>query len=147
MRKWIVALFIVALLAGPVFANQVTDVTIQPTTLNAATTSASGTTYVGDCDRVAFFVRYGETEVGGGVSATLTAETSYDGSLWTALSWYDLGAGPVTLQTSESFTSVKTYYGWFDKDFTGPQVRLTMTGTGTDSDDNAYVTAVTIKMK
>ena len=113
-------------------------------TLDADPTSASSSiTKVTSADKIAFFVTYDETEVGGGLSVAVTVDVSWDGTTWLDASFYDY-AGGSTLQTSETLSGDGNYYLWFNSDLAVPYVRIVLTATGSDADDTAAVTAYMI---
>lgn len=118
----------------------ITENIISSTTLDADPTSVSGTKKVTSADKIAFFVRYDETEVGGGLSVAVTVDVSDDNSTWLDASFYDY-AGGSTLQTSETLSSDVNYYLWFNRDLAMPYVRLVLTATNSDADDTAVVSA------
>jgi hypothetical protein len=89
---------------------------------------------VSEYDKVAFWVAYDETEVGGGVSGAVTLTVSYDDTTYFAASFYDY-AGGATLQTSETISADGNYVFWMNPDFTVRYAKVTITGTGTDTDD------------
>ena len=146
MRKFLVFLMFSVLLAMPLYASQTRETLISTTTLDADPTTTNGATYIGDCNKVAFFVTYDETEVGASVSAAVTMQISYDGDTWLSASFYDY-AGGSTLQTSETISGDGSYYCWFNPDLTVPRVKLIITATNTDADDIAAVTAYIVKLK
>ena len=128
------------LTVGPAFAAPVSKTIIELTRLDDSPTSAtSSSANIQDYERVAFFVNYDETEVGG-VSAAVTLDISYDGTNWIDASFYDY-AGGATLQTSETLTADGWYYCWFNKDLNVPYVRMVVAATGSDTDDLIDVTA------
>jgi hypothetical protein len=130
----------------PLYASQVRETLIAETILNADPTSANGATYIGDCQKVAFFVTNDETEVGNSISAAVTMQISYDGTTYQSASFYDY-AGGSTLQTSETISGDGSYYCWFNPDLTVPYVKLILTATNTDADDIAAVTGYIVKLK
>jgi hypothetical protein len=146
MKKLFVVLMFLLLLAMPLYASQVRETLIATTTLDADPTTTNGATYIGDCDKVAFFVTYDETEVGASVSVAVTMQISYDGTTYQSASFYDY-AGGATLQTSETISGDGSYYCWFNPDLTVPYVKLILTATNTDADDIAAVTGYIVKLK
>lgn len=145
MKKLLLAFVACLFLINQALASQVLETLIAETRLDADPVLITGTTYLGDCEKVAFFVNYDETEVGG-VAVAVTMQISYDGTNWLSASFYDY-AGGATLQTSESLTSDSWYYCWFNKDLTMPYVKLIVTATGSDADDLVDVTAYVVKLK
>lgn len=138
--KRIYLLLAFLLFCVPAFAARTSVSTIVgSTTLDADPTSASGSKAVGSADKIAFFVSYDETEVGG-ISVSVTVDVSWDNSTWLDASFYDY-AGGSTIQTSESLTADADYYFWFNPDIAAPYVRLVITATGSDADDTAVVSA------
>src|SRR3990167_5032338 len=100
---------------------------VASTTLDADPTSASGSAKVGSADKIAFFVAYDETEVGG-IQVAVTVDVSYDGTNWSDASFYDY-AGGSTLQTSETLTADTStdYYFWMNSDLAVTYVRVVVT--------------------
>ena len=142
-------LFILAVLLcfnQSLFASRASvNTIISSTTLDADPTSASGTYTVKSADKIAFWVAYDETEVGG-ISVAVTVDVSYDGTTWLDASFYDY-AGGATLQTSETLSSDSNYYFWFNSDLVIPYVRVVITATGSDADDTAIVSAKIITLE
>jgi len=140
IKFWMIAVLILLAFNPSSFAARTSvNTIISATTLDAAPTSASGTYKVSSADKIAFFVSYDETEVGG-ISVAVTVDVSHDNSTWLDASFYDY-AGGTTLQTTESLTADGNYYLWFNKDLAFPYVRLVITATGSDADDTAVVSA------
>ena len=142
MRRIALVLALILCFSGQAFAARTSvNTIISATTLDVDPTSASGSMKVGSADKLAFFVSYDETEVGG-ISASVTVDVSYDGTNWSDASFYDY-AGGSTLQTSETLTAdtATDYYFWFNSDLAVPYVRVVITATGSDADDTAIVSA------
>jgi len=146
MKKILTVLLIGLMLASTASANQTRTTLIASTTLDADPTSATGTIGIQDAEKVAFFVTYDETEVGGGLSVAVTCDIPYDGTTWLDASFYDY-AGGSTLQTSETLSSDGNYYFWFNPDLAVPQVRVVLTATGSDADDTADVACYIVQNK
>lgn len=144
MKKLIIALALVALLAGQVFAGQMVTPIID-TTLDASPTGAySDMIYIGDCSRVGFIVVYDETEVGGGVSAIVDITFNPTSTRGTPSSgyFYDF-AGGSTLQTAETISADREYVFWLPN-IALPYVQVRVQGTGTDADDTIDLTVYMI---
>lgn len=139
MKKLLIVLALLLSTSPAYAARIVTNTIIESTTLDANPTSVSGSKKVTSAEKIAFFVSYDETEVGG-ISAAVTVDVSYDGTTWFDASFYDY-AGGSTLQTSESLTSDASYYFWFNRDLAVPYVRVVVAATGSDADDTAVVSA------
>ena len=112
---------------------------IASTTLDADPVLISGDKKIKSAEKVAFWVTYDETEVGGGLSVAVTLLVSPDDVTYLAASFYDY-AGGATLQTSETISSDGTYVFWMNPDFVMPYARVVLTATGSDADDTAIVT-------
>lgn len=141
MKKFLAVLFSMVLLAAqPVFSAGARGALVNGVTLSGSTTAVtSNSLNVNDAKKIGFYVSYNETEVGG-VSGAFTVETSYDGTNWSAASFYDF-AGGATLQTSEAFTADSlAYFCWMVADAPFRLVRVKMTGTGVDADDTIVTT-------
>ena len=146
MKKILTVLSILLMVASMASASQVRETLIASTTPDADPTSVTGSVNIGEAERVAFFVTYDETEVGGGLSVAITMDVSYDGTTWLDASFYDY-AGGATLQTSETISADGSYYCWFNPDMAIPQVRMVITATGSDADDTADVVAYIVMDK
>lgn len=149
MLKKILIILVIAVMvmaAGVCQATQDRTTLIATTTLDDDPTAVEGVINIGDSYRESFFVTYEETEVGGGLSVAITMQISYDGTTWLSASFYDFDGGS-TLQTSETLSTDGSYYCWFNRDLTVPQVKLILTATGSDVDDTADVTAYIVQDK
>jgi len=120
-RIWLVVLA-VALLVSPVFAAQTTTEIID-TTLTNSVPAKEADSYIGDADKVSFFVTLNSSSTTTGVTANVTVAASIDGIHWQDISWFDV-AGGATPQTSETLTSSGTYVMWVDKALTAPYIRV-----------------------
>jgi hypothetical protein len=134
------------LICGIAWASPVNKTLISETQLDNDPTSVTGTYNVQDYSKVAFFVKYDETEVGNSISIAVTMHFSYDNSNWVTGYFYDM-AGGSTLQTSETLSSDGWYYCYLDNKWQIPYVRMTITATNSDADDLATVTAYMIGTK
>lgn len=148
MKKILTALLIAGLLAlSPIaYAGVDNRNIIAETQLDDDPTSVTGTWRIADYERVAFFVKYDETEVGNSISIAIGLTYSYDGTNFVTGYFYDF-AGGSTLQTSETLTGDGWYYCWIDPDWQIEQVKMTITATNSDSDDLATVTAYLVGLK
>jgi len=80
--------------ATPAFAARTSVSTIiSTTTLDADPTSATGSATVKSADKIAFFVSYDETEVGG-IQVAVTIDISPDGTNWYDASFTIMPEGP-----------------------------------------------------
>ncbi len=140
--RFLVSLLISMFVMVSVFAGGSTF-TILSDTLNSPDDTTSDAVNVNSYDKLSFIVKYDETEVGGGVSGTLTFDVSSDGTNWIDASFYDF-AGGATLQTSEAFTADTDYFCWFDKAWSFTFVRAQLAGTATDSDDTILITVKSV---
>lgn len=97
------------------------------------TTITSDSIDIAVYDKIAFGIKYDETEVGG-VSGTFTVEIG-DGDTWFD---YDIlfdKNGTDAPSASISFTSDDEYFVYLPEGVTGKWLRVTFAGTGTDADD------------
>lgn len=141
MKRLIILLLAFMLIAGVAVASPVNKTIIAETQLDDDPTSVtSDTINIQDYQKVAFFVKYDETQVGNTISAAVTLDVSYDDTNWVDASFYDY-AGGATLQTSETISVDGWYLCWFNPDLNVPYVRMVITATNTDADDLAIVTA------
>jgi len=124
------------LMSGVAQATTVLNSNIMDTDFNAVTTSDTSTAVdVSGYDKVAFYVKYDETQVGNAISAAVTLDVSYDNTTWlTGMSFLDI-AGGATYQTSETISADGWYVFWVTKDPCIPYVRVAVAATGTDADD------------
>lgn len=134
-KKLSLVLLVCLLLTGQAIAANVYTAEIMDTTFNAVTTSDTSTAMdTRGYDKVSFFVKYDETQVGASISAAVTLDVSYDNSTWlTGMSFYDI-AGGATAQTSETISADGWYVFW-TKDICMPYIRVAVAATGTDADD------------
>lgn len=137
-RNFLILLLAFLLMTSSAFAGYDTRTIISETALDDDPTSVTGIWNVLDYKKVAFFVDYDETEVGGGLSVAVTLSFSYNESDWVTGYFYDL-AGGSTLQTTETLSADGWYYLWLDTDWEMLYVRVTLTATGSDVDDIATV--------
>ena len=136
-------LFLLAFFNSEAYAARtVVSTIITSTTLDADPTSASGTAKVPSADKVAFFVTYDETEVGG-ISVDVTVDVSWDNTTWLDAPFHDT-AGGATMQTSETLSADSNFYLWLPYGLTAPYVRIVIAATGSDADDTAVVAAYLI---
>lgn len=138
-RLWIVVGLLGWLwMPAQAMAGHTVSALISATTLDDSPTSVSGTAFIGDAERVAFFVHYDETDAGAAESLAVTVQVSEDNSTWQSASFYDY-AGGSTLQTSETLSADADYYFWFNKDLVAPDVKVILTATGSDTTHTAVV--------
>jgi len=147
MRKFLLTFLACVLFASQVFAGPENVTIITETQLDNDPFSATSSTFnIQEYDKLGFFVKYDETEVGGGVNVNVTLDISYDGTNWVDALFYDY-TGALTPQTSENLASDKWYYCWFDPDMNAPYVRMSIDSVFTDVDDIAKVTAYMVGTK
>ena len=128
------------------FAGPVRKTIIAETQLDDDPTSITGTYNIADYKKVAFFVKYDETEVGNSISIAVTLDISYDGTNWIDASFYDYDGG-TTLQTSETISSDGWYYCYFNPYVQTIHVRVAIAATNTDADDLAVVTVYMVGIR
>ena len=134
----ILAVFLMLVIPTAAFSARVTQSEIEDVTFNAVTTTAySDVVDIQGYDKVGFFVKYDETEVGLSISAVITIEISYDGTNYVASNFYDF-AGLLVAQTSETISTDSWYHMWLNSDIGSPYaeyVRVKVVATNTDADD------------
>ena len=142
MKKWLVGLVV----AGLVFCNgSVEALNSRKTIIDAVTLDDDPTSVTSDvvnvyrAGRTGFFLDYDETEVGETLQAVVTIQTTYDGTSWFAGSFFDLGGGPTTFQTTETITGDSSYFFWLHADSNISRVRVVVTGANTDADDTILI--------
>jgi hypothetical protein len=143
MKKFLALLLAVLMFASPAFAGKVPVTTI----VNSVVLDADPTSVTSDVvevadgiSKVAFSVSVDETQVGG-ISNAATLEMSFDGTIWSAASFYDY-AGGATLQTSETIAAdnqTAPYIMWVNPELVAPYYRVKVTATGSDADDTAII--------
>ncbi len=135
MFKRLLFLFFVALcIVNTAIAGVDNKVIINAVTLDDNPTSAESiSVYMQDSKKTTFFVNYDETEALG-VSATVTAQVSYDNANWLSANFYDY-AGSSTLQTSETLTTDSWYYFFLNPDLLAPYAKVWVTCTGCSASD------------
>ena len=115
----------VLLLTAPVFAGQ-TQTEIIDTKLTKAAPASSGDKFVGDANKVSFFVTYQSSSATGTVTADITMAASLDGVSWGQCYWMD-GQNNVTNTYTLKDSSV--YGMWLPQDVTIPQMRISVNAT------------------
>jgi hypothetical protein len=153
MKKLLLVLMAV-LLVGPSYAAQTEKTLVDGVTLTRPSPRTEGNSYIGDSDKIAFFVTYDSSRETAAVTANVTVSVSLDGKNWQDISWFD-AAGGVTPQTSETLSTDGTYYGWFDRAITAPRIRIGIDMTeanapgavGYGTGDTATVTITLIEKK
>jgi hypothetical protein len=105
----------------------------EPTSVTSSAVTIAG------FSRVGIFWTYDETEVGGGVTGTLTVEVSPDNVLWFSAPFFDT-AGGATPQTSEVLSDDGSYICWLDRNIPFGYMRVKVTGANTDADDTILTT-------
>jgi hypothetical protein len=143
-RFLILALLVLFLISGVAVAGRVEKTELMDETFNASTTAANSTAAnTGGADKVSFFVNYAETEVGGGVSARIELEISYDGTNFYNARFFDYEGG-TTLQESETISADDGYFFWIDEATCPPYARVVVNAYNTDADDLLDVEAYSI---
>ena len=138
--------FLVCLLAGafllmtgmPAYAGTRRNTIINEITLDDdPTTVTSDVVNAEQSDSIGFFLDYDETEVGsvGTLQAVVTIQISYDGTTWLAGSFFDLGGGPASFQTTETISADGSYFFWLDPNSNVSRVRVVVTAANSDADD------------
>ena len=134
MRKLILCLMGLALLVSPldtVFATQRVKTNAEET-LNKTTTDTGWEQYfIGNADKVTFFVTLDSSSTTSAVTLAVTLEASADGTNWTDIKWYDI-AGGTTLQANETLGTLgdETYVMWLNADMSMPHIRLKVSNEG-----------------
>jgi hypothetical protein len=129
MKQIALAIALLALLAGQVYAGQVITTIIDDETLTGTSDRVEADKGIGGDERVTFFVTYDQDGSTIGVTSTVTVAVSIDGVNWQDISWFDV-AGGVTPQTSETLTTDTTYVGWLDSRITAKYIRIAVKSTG-----------------
>ena len=151
MKKMFLALLMCLFAVNFALASPDNKTIIAETQLDNSPTSVTSSTFnIQDYHEAGFWVKYDETEVGGGLSVAVTLDVSYDDTTWLDMSFYDL-AGGTTLQTSETISSDGWYYCSLPSLYFQPgsilYIRMVIIATGSDVDDIALVTAYMIGTK
>jgi len=128
MNKILIALMLV-LLTNPLYAAQTQKTIINDTVITKASPVAQGDIYIGDADKVAFFITYDSNRTTAAITANVTAAISIDGVNWQDISWFDV-AGGVTPVTSEDLNfsnpSDGNYIGMLEYGVTAPYLKIYM---------------------
>jgi len=145
-KKLVLVMLGIFIVTSMAFAGTDNRVIIDAVTLDADPTSAASVSvYMQDSRQTSFFVDYDEIEVGG-VSATVTAQVSYDNINWLAANFYDYD-GTSTLQTSEILDTDCWYYFWLNPDLIVPFARIRVVCNNCDVDDNVDVSVYEVVNK
>lgn len=146
MRKLLMVVMLVALLAVPAYAEMDRRTALAATALTKGESDQTVTIYTGDADKLAIFVDYTPTAtVAENIAVTL--DVSYDGTNWVDANFYDY-AGGTTLQTSETLSADGWYYMAWDPNVAAPYVRVAVIGdTDWTDDSGATITIYTAKNK
>ncbi len=140
MKKHLVALLVACLLiAGPVLAGNVIVKEVMNTTFDDSTVSdTTEDLSIQGYDKVAFFVNYDETEVGGpNVHVALSLDLSCPGTISYVPADFSDFAGDS--QVSEDLTTDGTYYFWLAEEIVTPYARVKAVAEHTNANDLANV--------
>ena len=145
MRKWIIALSLLLILALPAYAGQTLNTVIEETTLTKATSAQSVTLKTRGLTNLTVFIEYADTTDSEPLVFTLDA--SYDGTNFTDVNFYDYASSAAvpTLQIEESITADGWYYLYWVNDFRVPYIRISMVGTTWLDTSSATVTVYTVQ--
>jgi len=126
MKKLLLVLMMLAVLASPCFAveKQLTSETLSSSSEDTGWLQ----TYVGEADKVTFFITRAGDSSTEAVTIEVTLQASADGTNWEDITWYDI-VGGTTAQTSETITKDGTYIMRVDSDYLMPHLRLKVIGT------------------
>ena len=126
MKKWLLVLMVLGLMVSPAYA---VEKQLTSETLNTANPDSGWLqTYVGEADKVTFFITRAADSSTEAVTVTVTLQASADGTNWEDITWYDIVGGS-TAQTAETISKDGTYIMRVDSDFLMPHLRLKVTGT------------------
>lgn len=143
MRKLVLMVLALVLLASPVFAAQTERVLVDDVTLSKTNTNEEEQMSIQDAKKVTFFVTIDNNRTTAAVTAVVTVAVSVDGTNWTDISWFDV-AGGATPQTSETTTGVgQTYVGWLDDRLEAEYLSIKVKSTNMADNPNAYGTGDT----
>lgn len=148
MKKLVIVLALLALLAGQVYAGQrvleLADETLSSTNTDTGWLERN----ISDSKRVSFFVTMDSSSDTTAVTAEVTAQVSADGTNWTDVKWSDL-AGGTTQQVTETLSSDGTYLMWLDSEVPMPYVRIKVLTTGAPKwpADSAAITVNLVEEK
>ena len=144
-KKLFLVLSVCLFITGQSWASQDIKTLVDGITLNDTVTSTNGVDYLGDAEKVGFFVSYDETDATAALSIAVTAQISSDNSNWIDASFLDYAGGVATFVTSETISSDGWYYFWFPQDLTIPYVKIILTPTGHDATHTALVNVYSIR--
>ena len=143
LMKLTCVLLVLVLFACSAYAGQDIVTMIDAETLTGGSDTVAADRYIGDADRVTFFVTYDQDGTTVAVTASVTVAISVDGINWQDISWFDV-AGGVTPVTSEILGADATYTGWLDKAITAPYIRIRVTTSGPDDSVTADATVTLV---
>ena len=123
MKKVIIAVALLALLAGHVYASQRVSELVNETLSKTNTNTGWVERNIADSKRVSFFVTMDSSSTTTAVTTQVTAQVSADGTNWADIKWSDL-AGGTTAQVTETLSKDGTYLMWFDSTVPMPYVRI-----------------------
>ncbi len=146
MKKLLMALMVVAMLAVPAHAEMDRRTVLAATTLTKSESDQSVTIYTGDMDKLAIFIDYTPTATVA-ENIAVTMDVSYDGTNWVDANFYDYTGG-LSLQTSETLSADGWYYMAWNPYVAAPYVRVAVVGdTAWTADSEATITIYTAKNK
>ena len=125
MKKWLSILAVLCLLASPVYGvtKELTDETLSSSSEDTGWLQ----TYVGEADKVTFFITRAGDSSTEAVTVEVTLQASADGTNWEDITWFDV-VGGTTAQTGEIIHKDGTYIMRIDSDFMMPHLRLKVIG-------------------
>ena len=125
MKKWLLVLMVLGLMVSPAYA---VEKQLTSETLNTANPDSGWLqTYVGEADKVTFFITRAADSSTEAVTVTVTLQASADGTNWEDITWYDIVGGS-TAQVAETISKDGTYIMRVDSDFLMPHLRLKVIG-------------------
>jgi hypothetical protein len=123
LKKCVIVLALLALLAGQVYAGQIVKELANETLSSSNTDTGWIESNLADSKRVSFFVTMDSSSTTTAVTTQVTAQVSADGTNWTDIKWSDL-AGGTTAQVTETISGDGTYLMWLDSNIPMPYVRI-----------------------
>ncbi len=140
MRKCILALSLLLLLAQPVY-GQMLNTVIAETDLTKGSSETTVTLATSGITKLTIFVKYSQN---GTVPLDITLDASYDGTNWADANFHD-SAGVGTLQTTEQLTTDIWYWLVWNNEVTTPYVRIHTIGNTWTAGSTATITVYTVQ--
>ena len=144
MKKWILALSLILLLALPAHAGQMRKTIIAETALTKGASEATVTLSTKGVDKMAVFFDYVPNSV---EIIDITFDISYDGTNWMDANFFDYTSSAVpTWQETEALATEVWYYAYWNDIPPAPYLRVHIIGdTWTTTNSSATITVYSVQ--